>query len=217
MNKGCKRTLIVISIIFATILICGYFTLKTFGEAFGEECDKTENWTIKEYRIQEYSCLGWAGPRYYPLYLFKNGKELPSTGYRTDSCLISFNPKKDLHLKFDICENRIERFEPNKKNIRLGSTDSIRMFSKTLNKSKKLTSEKIKLFEKQWKLSKPRGFREDIDSVFYPDFQYKISVFKNGKEKEFLTFKYLINDRTNWVYTLEDEQDNAFFEELWNE
>ena len=217
MNRGSKITFIIILTILVLILIGGYFALKTFGEAFGEECNKTKNWTIQEYRIQEYSCLGWAGPKYYPLYLFKNGKEFPSAGYRIDSCLISFNVKKDLHLKFDICQKRIERFEANKENIRLGSTDSIRIFSNNLNKSKKLTSEKIKLFEKQWNSSKPSGFRENKDSIFYPEFQYKISVFKNGKEKEFLTFNYLINDRTNWVYTLEDEQNSAFFDKLWNE
>jgi len=217
MNKGFKITLIIISIIFIGLLIGGCFAVKTFGEAFGADCEKTESWTINEYRIQEYNCLGWAGPRYYPLYLFKNGKELPSKGYRLDSCLISFNPKNDLHLKFDICEKRIEQFKPNKKNIRLGSTDSIRMFSNVLNKSKKLNSEKVNLFEKKWNSSNPRGFRENKDSIFYPDFHYEISVFENGIEKKFLTFNYLISDGTNWVYTLEDERNKKFFGELWNE
>ena len=131
--------------------------------------------------------------------------------------MISFNPKNDLHLKFDICEKRIEQFGPNKKNIRLGSTDSIRMFSNILNKSKKLNSEKVNLFERQWNSCNPRGFRENNDSIFYPDFHYKISVFENGIKKEYLTFNYLISDGTNWVYTVEDERNKKFFEELWNE
>ena len=66
--------------------------------------------------------------------------------------------------------------------------------------------EKVKSFVTEWNASNPRGFRENKDSIFYPDFQYKISVYENGKEIEFRTFNYLINDSTNWVYTLEDKK-----------
>ncbi|WP_418604101.1 hypothetical protein [Hwangdonia sp.] len=217
MNKGCKTTFIVILIILGVFLIGGYFAIKTLGKAFGPDCDKTESWAIQEYEIIKYSCLGWAGPRYYPLYLYKNGKELPSTGFKIDSCLISFNPQINLHIKFDICENRIERFEPMKKNILLSSIDSATIFSNHLKESKKLAKEKVKSFVTEWNASNPRGFRENKDSIFYSDFQYKISVYENGKEIEFRTFNYLINDSTNWVYTLEDQKNEAFFDNLWKE
>jgi hypothetical protein len=71
MSKGLKISLIIISILIALIISAEYFALKTVGEAFGADCEKNNTWTVDEYEIIEYKCLGWAGPHYYPIDLKK--------------------------------------------------------------------------------------------------------------------------------------------------
>lgn len=119
MNKGLKITLIIVSIFILLIISIGYFALEMFGKAFGSDCKKNNSWSVKEYEVVEYICLGWAGPPYYPLYLNKNGKEIANNGHKQDSCIFTFKTYNDLYLKLNICHNEITKITPPKKEIEL--------------------------------------------------------------------------------------------------
>lgn len=103
MKRGNYYFLIVIVLIF----VGGYTTLKFLGDAFDSECEKMESWRVKEYEIEKYGCLGWAGPRYYKFYLLKNGEILSESSQGIDSCMINFKFENERHFKFDICRNKI--------------------------------------------------------------------------------------------------------------
>jgi hypothetical protein len=200
------------------ILIGGYFALKTFGEAFGSDCDESKSWTVQEYTIQEYSCLGFAGPKYYPLDLYKNGKEIANNGFRKDSCIIKFNPKNDLYLYLNICDNSIKEIRPEKKQLYIESIDSIQIFSKKLNKTKKLTEKQKNRIVNDWNKSEVLDYREKAyDSIFYPDFSYKIYVYDKQNRTEYITGNYLMSNKTKWTYIMSTKRNTEYFDEIWNE
>ncbi|MCB0397188.1 MAG: hypothetical protein KDD36_11065 [Flavobacteriales bacterium] len=113
LSQSLKIALIVLSVLLTLILIGGYMALKIFGEAFGSRCEPSNNWTVGEYNIQERTCLDWAGPRYYPLSLYKDGNKMTGSGSKIDSCNIRFTIEKDLCLNFNICTNQIKEILPN--------------------------------------------------------------------------------------------------------
>jgi hypothetical protein len=190
--------------------------LDSFGEAYGTKCEKTRNWVIGDYLIQEYECIGFVGPHFYPMDLFKDGERIDSYGFKSDTCKVSFDPNKDLHLEFDLCNGKIRKFKPNKKNLDLNIIDSIIVFSNDEGKYKKLTTSKIEKFVKSWNFSEVRDFRNNKDSIFHPKFHYKFSVHSNNKTTEFLTFNHLINDKTNWIYLIDDDKKD-FYKDIWND
>ncbi|WGD34022.1 hypothetical protein [Olleya sp. YS] len=223
MNQGCKKTLIILSIVFGIILIGGFFiskkALNLFGEAYGADCEISYTWTINEYEIIENKCLGWAGPHYYPLDLKKNGEFIASSGYKFDSCNIRFEPKNGQYLIINVCDKKITEFKSQKTKIEIQKVDSIIIVSRIdPNKTKKLNRIKTERFIKDWNKSKVSDYRDGIlDSIFHPTYQYKLKVFENGNKKEFVTFNFLIADESNWTYFITNDSDKDYMNRLWNE
>jgi hypothetical protein len=105
MKTGLRITLIVIPVLLVLVVAGGYVAVRIFGKAFGTECEQSSSWTINEYKIKEYKCLGWAGPHYYPLELYRDDRKIIEGGHKIDSCTIRFIPANDIYLKFNICDN----------------------------------------------------------------------------------------------------------------
>ena len=218
MNKGCKFTLIIFSIIFVGILIGGYFVLKTFGEAFGSECEKTKEWTFQEYQIKEYRCIGWAGPPWYPMDIYKNGKEVATNIIQQDSCTIRFRKSKEQYVKLNICENSISKINAKKTLLDLKKIDSIKIFSKKDSLTKKLTETQKRKIVIEWNNSEISDYRDKpFDSIYYPDYSYKLFIFKNGVSSEFITGNYLMADKNKWSYIMSKKKDIEYFNKIWNE
>ncbi|PQV44731.1 hypothetical protein CLV33_11810 [Jejuia pallidilutea] len=219
MSRGLKIALIIISILIVLILGGGYFALKTIGEAFGADCEISNTWTINEYEIIENKCLGWAGPHYYPLDLKKNGEYIASSGYKLDSCNFRFEPKNGQYLILNICDKEITELKSHKSEIDIEKVDSIIMVSGIdPNKRIKLNQNKTERFVKDWNKSKVSDYRDGIlDSIFHPNYQYKLIVFENRKKKEFVTFNFLIADESNWTYYITNDSDKDYMNRLWNE
>ena len=86
------------------------------------------------------------------------------------------------------------------------------------NKTKKLNRIKTERFIKDWNKSKVSDYRDGIlDSIFHPNYQYKLKVFENGNKKEFVTFNFLIADESNWTYFIKNDSDRDYWNRLWNE
>jgi hypothetical protein len=180
------------------------------------KCEDVQEWKIGEYRIVKSDCLGPAGPNYYPLTVYKNKKYLGDNGYQKDSCTITIQPDNDLYLVFNICDNSFSEIKPAKKEIDINNVDSITMFSNQLKESKFLSKKQIENFVNDWNKSKPSDYRDKkLDSIFFPTYQYKLTVHLRNDKREFLCFNYLINDRTKWTYYISKNEDTDYFNKLW--
>jgi hypothetical protein len=180
------------------------------------KCEDVQEWTIENYRIVESRCLGPAGPPYYPLSVFKGSKSLGTTAFQKNSCTITFQAKSDQYLFFDICNNKLTELKPDKKQIDIALVDSIKMFSNQLNENKLLSKKSSEKFIKDWNNSKTSDYRDKpIDSVFYPTYQYKLTVYTKKGLREFLGANYLISDRTQWTFYINADEDIEYFNKLW--
>lgn len=144
MKKGLKITLIVISVLLVLVVVGGYLALGIFAEAFGTDCERSSSWTINEYKIQEYKCIGWAGPHYYPLYLYKDEKKISVGGYKIDPCTIRFIPSNDVYLKFNICDNTLVQLRPKKVPLAVAIIDSVIIHRTEDDQFKKLSRTRYK-------------------------------------------------------------------------
>lgn len=214
MRKGIKVTLIVVLVLVTLVVIGGYVTLRILGEAFGAECEKSKSWTIAEYKIQEYKCLGWAGPHYYPADLFKNGKRIDESKFIRDSCFLVFRPEDNLYLKFNVCNETIREIRASKHKLDIGKVNSVYIKDIQRGATKTLGDEAIKKFINDWNKSKISDYRER-DPIFSPDIGFEILVSLENDEIKFYGFNYLIADEFNWVYYI-DESDTAYFDNLMN-
>ncbi len=111
MRKKFKIPLIVISLILISGLIGTYIFFNLFGKAFGSECSYTNEWNVQEYTIKEKKCLGWAGPHFYRVDLFKNDRKVDTDRFKTDSCQFVFYPRERIKLVLDICEKKVEKLK----------------------------------------------------------------------------------------------------------
>jgi hypothetical protein len=217
MNKGCKITLIILGIIFIGVLICGYYFLNILGDAFGAECEKTEKWIVQEYELQEYKCLGWAGPHYFPIDVYKNGSKIANDVIKKDSCLIRFEKQRGIYIDLDICENTIREIRAEKTLLDIKMIDSVKMYSRKNNHTKKLSQYQINLIVNDWNKSEVSDYRDkSFDSIFYPDYSYKLFFYKNGKELKFITGNYLIAKEDRWTYIMSKERNTEYFNEIWS-
>lgn len=111
--KKSLKTLVLILAASITIVVSGWYVfLYILGGAFGSECDIKNEWRINDYRIVEQRCVGWAGPHYYPIYLFKDKKELARHGIRNDSCFFIFKTMAGDSLIFNTCNASMEIINP---------------------------------------------------------------------------------------------------------
>lgn len=87
-----------------------YLFLYVVSAAFRPECNNNRIWKIDGYEIIEKKCLGFAGPHYYLVYLYKDKKKIDELTFISDStCLIKFKPENSDTLTFNICENKLEK------------------------------------------------------------------------------------------------------------
>ena len=109
-----KKEIIIVSIILLLIFIAVFagelFTVKVSG-GFGEDCEKARSIEYGEYFIQEYECIGLAGPHYNQYSLTKNSLIVSENGTKLDSCHVEFVLKDENIVKFNLCENKIAKSE----------------------------------------------------------------------------------------------------------
>ena len=105
-----KALLWTVGCLIVLIVAGWYLFLNIFSEAFGTECENNRIWEIEQYEIVEKSCIGFAGPHYYPVYLYKDKKKIDQLTFIPDStCVIKFKPESGDTLIFNICENKLEK------------------------------------------------------------------------------------------------------------
>lgn len=215
MSRPVKITVIIISILLTLIVLGGYIALKIFSEAFGADCEKSNNWTIGAYKIQEYKCLGWAGPHYYPADLYKNGKRIDKGKILKDSCYFRFRPEDDLYLKFNICDSSFTEIRANKLQLHIDKISLVSIRNCQTGKTKALGEKAIKKFAEDWNESKISDYRYQ-DPVFYPNKEFEIVVSHKNDEIKFIGCNNLIADESNWVYFMANN-DTTYFDRLMTE
>ena len=100
-----KALLIIIVLLVVSVLFFFY----QMSQAFRMKCDNHRTWTIEGYEIIEKRCLGFAGPPFYPVHLYKNGEHIDEIGFLFDStCVIQYIPENGDTLTFNVCENKLE-------------------------------------------------------------------------------------------------------------
>lgn len=105
-----KTLLWTVGSLVVLIVIGWYVFLNILGEAFGTDCKINRKWTIGQYEIVENQCIGFAGPYYYPVYLYKDDKKIDQLAFIPDStCMVKFKPEGLDTLTFNICENKLEK------------------------------------------------------------------------------------------------------------
>ncbi len=94
----------------AVVVIMGwYLFIYIVSEAFGPKCEENRVWKIENYEIVEKRCIGFAGPYYYPVYLYEGNKEIDRLLFIEDSsCIVNFTTEAGDTLKFDICEMKLK-------------------------------------------------------------------------------------------------------------
>ncbi len=208
--KILKHLLITYCILFSLII----FNSCNLGLTKCKDIDTLE---ISYYKIIKSECLGPAGPHFYPLSIYQSGKLLGSNAHQKDPCTITFQPKNDSYLIFNICQKDLIEIKPDKKQISLDDVDSVQIFSNKLKQTKSLTKNQVNKFISDWNNSKASDYRdENIDSIFHPAFQYKLTVYVQGRTTEFLGSNFLVNNRTHWVYYIVHERDTNYFHNLWS-
>ena len=75
--------------------------------AFKTQCVTQQEWVIDDYRIVEERCIGYAGPYFYPIHLYKDKREIAQHAYKSDSCLVEFTGNDGDTLKFDLCSKTL--------------------------------------------------------------------------------------------------------------
>lgn len=207
-----------ISVLLVLVVAGGYIALRIFGEAFGTDCERSSSWTINEYKIQEYKCLGWAGPHYYPLDLYRDDKKISEGGHKIDSCTIRFIPANDVYLKFNICDNTLVELRPKKVPLAVAMIDSVIIHRTENNQFKKLEQDQIEEFVRKWNQAPVFDFRDD-EPPFYPKSSYFVFVYTDGNVIKFETGNFMIKDSDNWSYNFLDKDEEvgyAKFDEMWS-
>ncbi len=108
-RKRWKALLWTVGSLIVLIVAGWYLFLHIVSEAFGAKCEDNQIWEIEEYVIIEKKCIGFAGPYYYPVYLYKDNKKVDDLLFIEDSaCIIHFTPDLEDTLTFDICEKKLK-------------------------------------------------------------------------------------------------------------
>jgi hypothetical protein len=218
MSRQLKILLIVVAAILVVVVGGGYLILRNLGKAFGATCEPSTRWTINEYSIQEYKCLGYAGPHYYPLDLYRGDKKISEGGYMIDSCTIRFLPANDVYLKFNICESTLIEIRPKKLPLAVDSIDSIIIHRTENDQFKKLDQNQVEEFVRKWNRAPVFDFREN-EKPFYPKSSYFVFVHTNGNIIKFETGNFMIKDSGNWSYNFLDKGEEVGYEkfdEMWS-
>lgn len=105
-----RKQLRILAISITALCFLGFIAWKVFlaiiGSAFGTECEPHRSWTIEEYTITEQRCIGWAGPAWFPLQLYRDNKEISAVNARSQRCIVTFELENGESLFFDTCKQK---------------------------------------------------------------------------------------------------------------
>src|SRR5689334_9119219 len=108
-----KRELKIIALTIGILAIMAFvgwkIFLNPFLESLGATCDPINTWAIENYEIVEKKCIGFAGPPWHPLSLYKDKIEIDYLNYKSDSCIVSFRNQEGDTLRFDLCAKKMMR------------------------------------------------------------------------------------------------------------
>lgn len=89
------------------IIVRWYIFLCFASAAFQNECENKKIWKIEGYEIVEKRCIGFAGPPWYPVYLYYDDTEIDYVNYKKDSCIVKFTNQTGDTLQFDLCDKKM--------------------------------------------------------------------------------------------------------------
>ena len=184
-----------------------------------KDCKTIAEWNIQNYTIKKLKCPDMVASDYFKYSVYVNNKRKGSSAVKKDSCTFTWQAENDRFLTLDICNNKVFEKTPNKIGLDFKMVDSILIYSNSKSKSKKLTPEQIRKFTTDWNKSQTRGYSEkpfDSAFYFYPAYQYKLTLFSESKIKEFYGYNYLILDKNNWKYEMDENRSLEYFNEYWN-
>ena len=183
------------------------------------ECKEIQEWKIDKCRFVKSDCLGYAGPRFYPISVFIGDKKQLGYASQVDSCIFTWQSNSESYLTFNVCDTTIEELKPNKIPLDLKTIDSVTMFSNEFKQTQVLTWTQTERFVKDWNNSKTRGYYPDepFDSAFYifPAYQFRVTVFSKGTERPFYCYNYVVLDSSNWEFEMSKTSDLKYIHNYW--
>lgn len=76
-----------------------------FLDANKTQCETVKIWEFGEYKIVKKSCIGFAGPRYYPFQLYNKNKLIDEIPNMADTaCTIKFKSNVQSTITFNLCD-----------------------------------------------------------------------------------------------------------------
>ena len=91
-----------------------YLLLWLVSAAFQNKCEVEKIWKIEDYEIIEKRCIGFAGPPWYPIYLYRDDIEIDYVNYKKNSCIVNFTNQIGDTLQFDLCNEKMKKKEKKK-------------------------------------------------------------------------------------------------------
>ena len=233
MNKIIKNILITIAIIIGIIFAFKAIAIgiseslssagKTIGAAYGTDCEKKQNWTVGKYKIQEYECIGFAGPHYRKFDLLENEKVIVDYVSMTDTCTVNFQKQNDLIIRFNLCSESISELRPERKQMVLSDIDSVQICSDSLGKTHRMSNNQVKKIVTDWNNKQVKGYSEQpFDSAFsdnpaYTSYYYQLTIFSKKGRNRYYGRDNIILDSLNWEYQMGENRNLDYFRKEWTE
>lgn len=197
--------------------------------------ESLKEWIIEEYKIVYSRKIGPAGPHYFQYDIYKNEKHLSYVTYLLDkdSCLLRFREKNDYYIDFNLCVKTKRVHQPDKKQIKLSTIDSIKIrpynsirlvprksetapfydslvvedFDSTF--MKRLNRNQIEALVNKWNKSEPHGLKN-----IGTNYHYLLTIYSKGYSRRIKTLNRYMTENGNWSY---EAKSDSFFDSLWNQ
>jgi len=183
------------------------------------ECKDIKEWKLDKYRFVKSDCIGPVGPRYYPISVYIGDKKQLGNASQIDSCTFTWQADNESFLTFNICVGTTQERKPNKIPLDKKAIDSVTIYSNEFKQTQLLTNTQLEKFVTDWNDSKTRGYypEEPFDSAFsvFPAYQFRVTVFSNGKGRPFYAYNYVILDSSNWKYEMSKTGDLKYIHNYW--
>lgn len=182
------------------------------------ECEQVQEWKVQNYRIVKSKCPDLVLANYFTYSVYVGDKEKGSAASQVDSCRFTWQADHESFITLNVCANTIQQLTPNKITLDLKAIDSVTIYSKELNRTQELSRSEIEKIVHDWNNSRTRGYSDNpFDSAFsvFPAYQYKLTVFSKGDERNFYGYNYLILDSSNWEYEMSKSGNLDYFHNFW--
>ena len=200
-----------------------YFFILIITLSCDRKLDKTNAiyfWEIENYQIAYFSKIGPVGPSYFEYEVYKNDYFI-SKGFikSKDSCKLEMKNEIGHYILFDLCTLTKEDLYPKKIELDINKIDSVIVFTKKTFQKQSLTKSQINIFVKDWNKSDVLDLRDykPFDSIFYPDYKYKVWVYSENKVLELIAFNHLIADKSKWIWEISNKEGKEYFYKILNE